>query len=114
MQPDLIIENYSSGNILILDTKFTAKNLIENQWDKQVFDSSHIYQIYAYLKSQEHVSEEHGQAIGILLYPTVDNHVSERIELEDHIIRIESVDLTAPWQDVERQLLEIVEHENAN
>jgi len=114
MQPDLILENYSSGNMLILDTKFTAKNLIENQWDKQVFDSSHLYQIYAYLKSQEHVSERHGQAIGILLYPTVDNHVSERIELEDHIIRIESVDLTTPWQDIERQLLEIVEHQGAN
>src|SRR5215204_6212605 len=113
MQPDLILENHSSGNILILDTKFTAKNLIENQWDKQVFDSSHLYQMYAYLKSQEHVSAGHGQAIGILLYPTVDDPLSENIELDDHIIRIESVNLTAPWQDVERQLLEIVDKQAA-
>jgi len=108
MQPDLLLEDLVSGNILILDTKFTAKNLIENQWGKQVFDSSHLYQIYAYLKSQEHLSEGHGKASGILLYPAVGKHVSERIELEEHVIRIECVDLTAPWQAIERRLLEIV------
>jgi len=109
MQPDLMLERTASGNVLILDTKFTAENLIENQWGKQVFDSSHLYQMYAYLKSQEHLSEGHGKASGILLYPAVGQHVSERIELEDHVIRIESVDLTAPWQNIERQLLEIID-----
>jgi 5-methylcytosine-specific restriction enzyme subunit McrC len=70
--------------------------------------------MYAYLKSQEHLSEGHGKASGILLYPAVGDRVSERIELEDHIIRIECVDLTAPWQEIERQLLELVEHQGAN
>jgi 5-methylcytosine-specific restriction enzyme subunit McrC len=108
MQPDLMLEEHASGTILVLDTKFTAKNLIENQWGKQVFDSSHLYQMYAYLKSQEHVSAHHGKATGILLYPAVESNLSETIELEEHRIRIECVDLAAPWQEIERQLIYLV------
>lgn len=108
MRPDLLLEEPASGKLLVLDTKFTANHLIENQWGKQVFDSSHLYQMYAYLRSQEGVSEQHGKATGILLYPAVGHDVSEIIELEEHQIRIECVDLTAPWQEVERQLLEII------
>ena len=108
MKPDLILQNIESGNIIVLDTKFTAKSLTENLWGKQLFDSSHIYQLYAYLRSQEHLSEQHSHAIGILLYPAVDSNLSESIELEDHIIRIECLDLTAHWQDVEQQLLDLM------
>ena len=108
MQPDLIIQDNHSGDILILDTKFTARSLLENEWSREVFDSSHLYQLYAYLSSQKHVSGEHQKASGILLYPTVHNKLSERIELQDHVIRIECVDLAAPWQDIERNLLNLV------
>jgi 5-methylcytosine-specific restriction enzyme subunit McrC len=108
MIPDLILQEKSSGQILILDTKFTAHSLIENQWGKSVYDSSHLYQIYAYLKSQEHLSEVHQAASGILLYPAVGQKFSEKVKLQGLVIRIESVDLAAPWQKIERQLIELV------
>ena len=108
MQPDLIIQENRSGEIIVLDTKFTAKSLIENEWGKEIFDSSHLYQLYAYLSSQNHVSPEHGRATGILLYPAVHRHLSEKVELQDHMIRIESVDLAQPWQDIETQLLGLI------
>ena len=108
MVPDLVLQEESSDQIIILDTKFTAHSLIENQWGKPIFDSSHLYQLYAYLKSQEKISEAHRDAMGMLLYPAVQSRLSEKIELQDHVIRIESIDLTAPWQEIERQLLELV------
>jgi 5-methylcytosine-specific restriction enzyme subunit McrC len=108
MQPDLIIRNIRSGEIIVLDTKFTAKSLIENAWGKEVFDSAHLYQLYAYLSSQNHVSPAHQSATGILLYPAVHHHLSEGVELQDHVIRIESVDLARPWQDIEAQLLGLI------
>ena len=109
MRPDLMLEEKSSGRILIIDTKFTAKSIIQNQWGKQEFDSSHLYQLYAYLKTQEHLSERHRQAEGILLYPsTAGNTLSQKIQLQDMSIRIESVDLSAAWQKIESQLLEII------
>jgi 5-methylcytosine-specific restriction enzyme subunit McrC len=110
MIPDLMLQERpaGSGKILILDTKFTAHSLVENQWGKPIYDSSHLYQVYAYLKSQEHLSEAQRAASGILLYPAVGQRVSERVRLQDHVIRIESVDLAAPWQELERQLMEVV------
>ena len=108
MVPDLILQEKSSDQIIILDTKFTAHSLIENQWGKPVYDSSHLYQLYAYLKSQEQLSEAHHNAIGILLYPAVQSKLSEKIELQNHVIRIESLDLSAQWQEIERQLIELI------
>jgi len=109
MVPDLVLQEKSSGRLLILDTKFTAHSLIENQWGKQVLDSSHLYQLYAYLRSQEHLSEGHRNASGILLYPVIEERFSERVELQDHLMRIESIDLAAPWQEIEGHLLDLIE-----
>ena len=108
MQPDLIIQNNKSGEIIILDTKFTPKSLLENEWGREIFDSSHLYQLYAYLSSQSHVSGEHERVSGILLYPAVQRKLSERIELQEHVIRIECIDLASPWQDIEHQLLSLI------
>jgi 5-methylcytosine-specific restriction enzyme subunit McrC len=110
MVPDIVLQEppRGSGRLILLDTKFTPNSLVENRWGKPVFDSSHMYQLYAYLKSQEHLSEAHRTAIGILLYPAIQNRFSERVRLQGHVIRLESVDLAAPWQEIERQLLELV------
>lgn len=114
MVPDLVLQEKSSSQLVILDTKFTARSLIENQWGKEIFDSSHLYQLYAYLKSQEHLSEAHRRALGILLYPAIHGTFSERIELQDHVIRIECIDLTTSWQDIETQLLHLIPNDTKN
>jgi 5-methylcytosine-specific restriction enzyme subunit McrC len=108
MIPDLILQESESGRMIVLDTKFTAGSLVENQWGKPVYDSSHLYQLYAYIRSQEHLSESHRLARGILLYPSAQHSFSEKIQLQEHLICMECVDLAVSWQDVERQLLEIV------
>lgn len=108
MVPDLVLQEHGTGRIVILDTKFTAGSLVENQWGKPVYDSSHLYQLYAYLRSQEHLSEAHRTATAILLYPAARYRVSETVRLQEHIIRIECLDLAAPWEQVESQLLELV------
>jgi 5-methylcytosine-specific restriction enzyme subunit McrC len=108
MVPDIVLQERSTLRMIVLDTKFTARSLVENPWGKAAFDSSHLYQLYAYLKSQEQVSAAHRTAVGILLYPAVHNRFSERVKLQDHKIRIESVDLAVPWQEIEAQLIELV------
>jgi 5-methylcytosine-specific restriction enzyme subunit McrC len=108
MIPDLVLQENSSNELIILDTKFSAHSLVKNQWGKEIFDSSHLYQLYAYLKSQAHVSPSHCNATGILLYPVVHEPFSERIELQDHVMRVESVDLAAPWEEIERHLVELI------
>lgn len=108
MRPDLVLEEKKTGRIIVLDTKFTTKSLTPNQWGSKTFDSSHLYQLYAYLKTQEHLSDQFRCASGVLLYPMVDkSRLSEKILLQDLTIRIETVDLTAPWVEIERFLLDL-------
>ena len=109
MIPDLILQERATGQILLIDTKFTAGSLVENQWGKPMYDSSHLYQLYAYLRSQEHLSQAHRNAAGILLYPAVQAQLSERVELQGHVIKIECVDLAVAWQDVEKRLVELID-----
>lgn len=109
MQPDLILVERKTGKRIILDTKFTAGSLITDSWGGKSFDSSHLYQIYTYLKTQEHLSEQNRLASGILLYPMArEGRISERILLQGQTIRVETVDMTAPWQDIEQSLLDII------
>jgi 5-methylcytosine-specific restriction enzyme subunit McrC len=108
MRPDLVLREKGNGRVVILDTKFTAQSLIKNQWGKGMFDSSHLYQIYTYLTTQEHLSEQDRQAVGILLYPAVQSELSEQVELPRHQIRIECVNLAASWPQIEQRLLAVV------
>jgi 5-methylcytosine-specific restriction enzyme subunit McrC len=108
MIPDLVLTHRSTGRVILLDTKFTAESLVDNRWGKPVYDSSHLYQLYAYLRSQEDRSQAHRQAAGILLYPAIHSQGSEAVQLQGHEFRIEWLDITATWQDVERQLLKII------
>lgn len=107
MIPDLVLQE-ASGPIIVLDTKFTPRSLIENRWGKPIYDPSHLYQLYAYLRSQEHLSEAHHTASGVLLYPAVQARLSERIELHEHLIRVECIDLRLPWQEIEAALLDLI------
>jgi len=109
LQPDLLLREKSTGRLVVLDTKFTASSLVKGQWGNLSFDSGHLYQLYTYLKTQEHVSEQHRKASGILLYPaTAQPLVSERITFQEQTLRIEMVDLCQPWQEIEKSLLDII------
>jgi len=107
LEPDVFLRNKIDNRIIILDTKFTAQTS-KSQW-KETFHSGHLYQIYTYVKTQEHISEYYKNAEGILLYPASGSlKHSERINLQNHTIRIEHVDLTLNWEDIENQLIEIL------
>jgi 5-methylcytosine-specific restriction enzyme subunit McrC len=111
MSVDLLLRSKVTGRIVMLDTKFTSKALILGRWEKLTFDRSHLFQIYAYLRSQDEVSPEHRQAQGVLLYPTVKHSLSEAIDVQGHRIRWETVDLSREWQAIEQRLVGLIESE---
>ncbi len=108
MKPDLMLQEKPTGQLIVLDTKFTAKSLVDNRWGKAMFNSSHLYQLYTYLSTQEHLSTSHERAAGILLYPAVREELSEVVELPRHKMRIECVNLAAPWLQIEQRLLDML------
>lgn len=108
MTPDLLLQYIPSGALAVLDTKFYAECVVRSQYgDKLKFHSSHLFQIYAYLMSQEDRSPHHKTATGILLYPTVTRSMSEVVRLQGHDIRWETIDLSQPWEHIESDLLAI-------
>lgn len=108
MIPDLTFEHKTNGRRIILDTKFTANSLVTTQFGKQKFDSSHMYQIYAYLRTQEGQGVSHRDARGVLLYPTINQNIDVEMLIQRHAIRVVTVDLAAPWKTVESRLLDLV------
>ena len=108
MQADLVLEHRASGKIIILDTKFTKHILVSTQYGRTTFQSKHIYQIYAYLRSQEQKSINHRSSTGILLYPAANHHLAESAHLQGHRIDFRTIDLARPWEEIERDLLALI------
>jgi 5-methylcytosine-specific restriction enzyme subunit McrC len=91
---------------VILDCKFYAEALTSHHGHARL-DSDNLYQIVAYLKNQAiHPGWECAE--GILLYPAVDHALDHRYTLLGHPVRIASVDLDRPWQDIHSGLTGIL------
>lgn len=108
MFPDLLLKRPSDGRMIVLDTKFTANSVTEGRGGKLTYSSGHLYQLYAYLRTQEGRSSQHRSANGILLYPAVGRALSDRFTVQDHQMAIEAVDLAAHWEEIEARLLGLV------
>lgn len=107
MKPDLTIQHRKTERLIILDTKFTKASLVTGQWGNVTFNSDHLYQIYAYLKSQEERSVHHRTTEGVLLYPTVQQSLQEKVKIQGHNIHWITLDLSQPWEVVEKDLLSL-------
>ena len=108
MRTDISIESREEPfNKLVIDTKFYEETLSRGFGDPK-FRSDHLYQIYAYLRTQEDRGPSFRDAKGMLLYPTVGLEISESIELQGHEIRIETIDLADNWETIESNLLALV------
>jgi 5-methylcytosine-specific restriction enzyme subunit McrC len=110
MHPDLTIEprGNPTGRRLVLDTKYYKEALVKTPHDDvEKFISSHLYQLYAYVRSQEHYGFLNTE--GILLYPTVDHELDEQVQLHDHVMRIATLDLSREWPEIESRLADLVQ-----
>lgn len=114
MKPDIIIQHKETGQIILIDTKYTKASIIKGQWGNLTFNRDHMFQIYAYLRTQEEVSNEYKKAAGMLLYPTVNKHLPQKASIQGHTIKWETVDLAQPWDKIENYLLDVINIEKRN
>jgi 5-methylcytosine-specific restriction enzyme subunit McrC len=95
MQTDIILENLSAGRRMVIDTKFTSI-FTSTPYREAVLKSGYLYQMYAYLRSQEGNGNPLTETSeGILLHPTIDTDVDEFITIQGHQIRFVTVNLAA-------------------
>ena len=93
---------------LVVDTKYYTSSLSNGQYATARFHSNNLYQIYAYLRTQEHRSGSHRDAEGMLLYPTTTVDLDEMMKVQGHRIRVATVNLAEPWPQIEARLLSLV------
>jgi 5-methylcytosine-specific restriction enzyme subunit McrC len=104
-----LVEKRPPWRRVIIDTKYSVRTLVERPHGTEKFKSENLYQIYAYLRTQEHLSEAHLCAEGMLLYPTTEREIDELMKVQGHRIRIATVNLAQDWDQIETRLLALVQ-----
>jgi 5-methylcytosine-specific restriction enzyme subunit McrC len=100
MKTDIILENPPAGRRIVIDTKF-ASIFSRSAYRESVLKSSYLYQMYAYLRSQEDNGDLLSEsAEGILLHPAIDVDVDEHITIQGHRIRFLTVNLLRPSAEI--------------
>ena len=111
MNADVVLQRSTGSGTarrIVIETKF-ADVLTTNPFGKNVFKNAHLYQLYAYLQTQSGKGEATADAAeGILLYPVVDQHIDEWAVIQGHRIRLATVDLAVPADQMRARLLGLV------
>ncbi|WP_242393299.1 5-methylcytosine-specific restriction endonuclease system specificity protein McrC [Anaeromyxobacter oryzisoli] len=108
MKLDILLDHPESGRRIVIDTKFTS--IVTSGWYREEsFKSGYLYQLYAYLRSQERAGDEASERCeGILLHPSVDGEVDEMVEIQGHPMRFATVDLAGTPRGILARLEEVV------
>ena len=107
MVTDIVLTNRGQGRRIVIDTKFNAL-LTRGSYEKEILRSAYIYQMYAYLRSQEGRGTLYDTAEGILLHPSVEESIDEHFAFQGHRMRFVTVDLAASAMDIRKRLLQII------
>lgn len=108
MITDIIIDRVPGQRRIVIDTKFT--NILKRGRYRETLKSERIYQLFAYLRSQEGLGDALWDgAEGLLLHPTVGSEVDESATIQGHRIRFATVDLMAPTMAVRERLRSLIE-----
>ena len=116
MVADIVLEHRGANNgaqprRIIVDTKFMS--IVTGGWQRErSLRSGNIYQMYAYLRSQEDAGDPLWRsATGVLLYPSLGEDYDEAATIQGHRMRFVTVDLAADTPTIRRQLLRIADEE---
>ena len=107
METDIVLEHPEKGRRIIIDTKFAAI-LKRGRHDVMRLKSSYLYQLYAYLRTQEGSDSMADHAEGMLLHPAIDCEMNEAVTIQGHRMRFATVDLAGNTAEIRRSLLERV------
>lgn len=108
MQTDIELNHLPTRRRIVIDTKFAAI-FTRSGYRDQILRSGYLYQIYAYLRTQERPDDPASlSAEGMLLHPQTGGAVDEEMEVQGHLMRFKTIDLSAPPGAFERQLRGVI------
>ncbi len=107
MRTDIVLDDKVGQRRIVIDTKFNT--IVTNGWYREeCLRSGYLYQMYAYLRSQEGSGDGYSDdAEGLLLHPAVGTTFDESVVIQGHKIRFMTVDLTANSSAIRAELLRV-------
>lgn len=97
----------SDSRRIIMDTKYYAEALQEHHGSAS-FRSENLYQLFAYLRNDAAWNPDLVIGEGILLYPEVKQSLDATYSVHGHPVRLATVDLARPWQQIEDRLTSLI------
>ena len=109
MRTDIVLDYPEAGRRIVIDTKLNS--VVTSGWYREeTLRSEYVYQIYAYLGSQEGQGDRLAEsASGLLLHPSVGDLVNEAAVIQNHEIRFATVDLGGTAKEIRERLLEVLQ-----
>ena len=109
MKPDIVLTHKETGEIVVIDTKWYS-SVVTDRFDKLTVHSNNLYQMYAYMASQDHKGKNERRSTGILLYAqTKKDDVDFRTRIDSHPFRVYTLDLNKDWLEIEADLVALIE-----
>lgn len=109
MRTDIELVHVFEKTKLVIDTKFTDI-FTDSQYKSELLRSGYLYQLYAYLRTQEDNLCANGicRSEGMLLHPMCGHAVDGYIDMQGHRMRFKTINLMCSPDEFEWQLLNIV------
>ena len=109
MKTDIELNHPATGRRVVIDTKFTQV-LTRSNYRNEILKSGYLYQLYTYLRTQERAEDPASlTSEGMLLHPQTGGSVDEAMEVQGHLMRFRTINLTAPPGAFEQALRELVD-----
>lgn len=93
MVTDIVLDAPNTDRRLVVDTKFTSV-LGNSRFGDASLKSGYLYQMYAYLRSQEGRGLRWDTAAGLFLHPMIGALLHEHVVIQNHSITFATVDLS--------------------
>ena len=109
MRPDIRFEHRETGKVTILDTKWYGSP-VETSLGDDAVHTSNLYQMYAYLASQDKKNGADPESTGILLYGQTEiGRRWLRTKVDNHPFWFETLDLMEDWTKIEEDLIDLID-----
>ena len=107
MVTDIVIDAPGAARRLVIDTKFTSILGVGRFGDASL-KSGYLYQMYAYLRSQEGGDQRWDTSAGLFLHPAVGSQLYEHATIQGHSIAFATVDLAGSAVSIRSELRRII------
>ena len=107
MLTDIVLDPPERGRRVVIDTKFTSI-LTKGRFGNASLKSGYLFQMYAYVRSQEGRDVEWDGAAGLFLHPAIDETLNEHVVIQGHPMTFATVDLSGSTAAIRSELRSIL------